>query len=304
MAPRYGDTDMSRIAPPDALLPLDYEARRDERLNVLADRLREGGVEYDVETMLTDSVVIAEEHAAYLDVEIRGEINDAVKAVMLATSWGSNLDHLGAGRRTARLVVQAEDPETNTPAVMEDPERYRRRIQLAPDTWAAEGPLSSYEYFGLDTVPLAEAIAVYDFRHKIGLKRGHILVVVLPFAGDDPEAVRSAVRARLHDRDIAPGGKLVEVVLAKQLQVNGKARLLVSSGPEKEIVKARAHENLSKFFSSVRGFFPLFSHSRLTAALQVEGVKSVVGVSPENDIDLDHRTVAVMGSFDLQVDVQ
>lgn len=300
---RYRPVDMSKVAMADALDPLSFDAILTARRADYVAALDEGGIDYSVETLETDPGMYGQRPGAKREMLARGRINDTVKAVLLASSWGSNLDALGAGRQTPRLVVKPADPEADTPAVMESDARYRRRIQLAPETWAGTGPLAAYAYFALDTLPMAQDVAVYDHRHGVGLKRGHILVVVLPYPPDapegvdDPEQVRQAVRDRLSAEAVAPGGLVVSVELARQVPINGAATLVIGTGPDRTVVEARANTSLDALFAERRGFHPLFSHSRLTKALQVDDVITLRDVSPAADIALDHRSVAVRGEF-------
>lgn len=102
MSRRFQDIDLSRLPAPPAIEALDYEAilaariadfkARWEAVRVLYPDLPP----YDVEMLETDPVVVVEQSNSYHDMLLRGRVNDAVRAVMLATAWGGNLDHLGA----------------------------------------------------------------------------------------------------------------------------------------------------------------------------------------------------------------
>ncbi|MFN1233522.1 baseplate assembly protein, partial [Enterobacter hormaechei] len=62
-------------------------------------------------------------------------VNDAVRAVFLASARGADLDQLGAAFNVSRLVINTGDPDAVPPVdpVCEDDDAFRERIQLS---WA------------------------------------------------------------------------------------------------------------------------------------------------------------------------
>jgi len=115
--------DLSRLPPPAVIEALDFEAVRAE---MLADfKSRFPGFTADLES---DPVVKLIETAAYRELSLRQRINEAARAVMLATSNGTDLDHLAALYGVQRLVVHPGDDLAVPPRlqVMEEDGRLSR----------------------------------------------------------------------------------------------------------------------------------------------------------------------------------
>jgi phage-related baseplate assembly protein len=102
------------------------------------------GLETEPMTMLLETF-------AYRETLLRALVNDKARAVLLAYATGTDLDHLGALFATYRMVmVPASD---GVEAVMETDDRFRRRIQLAPEAFSCAGPRGAYVYFALTLDP-------------------------------------------------------------------------------------------------------------------------------------------------------
>ena len=83
--------DLSRIAPPEVVESLDFEAIYQEMM----DEFRRIYPDWTA-ALESDPVVKLLEVAAYREMLMRARINDAARAVMLAYAGGSDLEHLAA----------------------------------------------------------------------------------------------------------------------------------------------------------------------------------------------------------------
>ena len=160
---RFTAIDLSGLAPPNIIETLDYEqivtALRDdlvERFPLIAGVI-------DLESEPARKLI---EAFAYRELRLRARINDAARAVLLASSWGTNLDHLGALFATARTPGETDD-------------RFRRRIQLAPEAFSVAGPEGAYQYHALTVAPWARDVSA------ISRRPGVVRVTVLK-EGSDP----------------------------------------------------------------------------------------------------------------------
>ena len=86
--------DLSLVKPPDAIQPVDYEAIRTAMLADLKSRLAAIGIDFDVDGLETSPLVVTEEARAYRELYVLQRINDAVRAVLLASASGGDLDQL------------------------------------------------------------------------------------------------------------------------------------------------------------------------------------------------------------------
>lgn len=86
---------------------------------------------------------------------MRQQINDAVRAVLLASAGGSDLDQVGANYQVQRLVITPADDSTipPTPAVYEDDDAFRERIQLSWARLSTAGAKNAYHYFAQSADP-------------------------------------------------------------------------------------------------------------------------------------------------------
>lgn len=91
MSTTFTALDLSLIAPPDVVEPLDYEIIFQEMLADL--RLRDSSFDALVES---DPAFKILEVCAYRELNMRQRVNDAARGVMLAYATGADLDQLGA----------------------------------------------------------------------------------------------------------------------------------------------------------------------------------------------------------------
>ncbi|MEZ5853163.1 MAG: baseplate J/gp47 family protein [Hyphomicrobiaceae bacterium] len=128
-----------RPPPPDIIATLDYEAIVKDMRDDLVTRFPLIAGVIDLESEPARKLI---EAFAYRELGLRARINDAAKAVLLASSYGTNLDHLGA-----LFATERQDDESDA--------RFRRRIQLAPEAFSVAGPAGAYQYHALTAAPWA-----------------------------------------------------------------------------------------------------------------------------------------------------
>lgn len=199
MTRRFQDVDLSRLPPP-AVETLDYEAIFAARIAEFKARWEEVRTRYptlppfDVEMLETDPVVIVEQADSYHEMLMRGRVNDAVRAVLLATSWGATLDHLGSRVGTVRFDGEADEP-------------FRRRIQIAYEALSTAGPYGAYVWHTLSAYPGIKDAVAYGPEEAF-VSPGEAWVSVLSDAGNGTPslAMLHAVAERLGAWEIRPSG--------------------------------------------------------------------------------------------------
>ncbi|MFB4461788.1 baseplate J/gp47 family protein, partial [Enterobacter hormaechei subsp. steigerwaltii] len=75
-------------------------------------------------------------------------VNDAVRAVFLASARGADLDQLGAAFNVSRLVINPGDPDAVPPVdpVYEDDDAFQERIQLSWAQLNTAGARNAYRF--------------------------------------------------------------------------------------------------------------------------------------------------------------
>jgi phage-related baseplate assembly protein len=230
---------------------------------------------------------------AYREMILRARINDASRAVMIASAAGTDLDHLAALYSVSRM--QVEDATGNL--VDESDARLRRRIQLAPDAFSVAGPKGAYVYHALTVADWArDASAVM-------IRPGRVRVTMLR-AGADPNptlAEREQVRLALIDNDVRPLTDMVEVLAPAVARVNIKATLTLYPGPDQNTVKVAAEKALTEWLDRNRMLGMNLRRSAIYAKLHAEGVHSVDLIAPAEDVILDETGVYQIDSVHVGV---
>jgi phage-related baseplate assembly protein len=278
---RFTAIDLSGLAPPDIIETLDYEAIVTAMRNDLVERFPLIAGVIDLESEPARKLI---EAFAYRELRLRARINDAARAVLLASSYGTNLDHLGALFATARQAGETDD-------------RFRRRIQLAPEAFSVAGPEGAYQYHALTVASWARDVSAVSRRPGVVrvtvLKEGPNPVPILP--------ERETIRLHLKDEAIRPLTDVVEVMAPAIRRSRIVARLTLYPGPDGELVRQRALAAVTTWVEKNRMLGVNLRRSALYAALHQEGVHSVDLVSPAEDLVLDVTEVYAMDAIEVSV---
>lgn len=277
---RFDTIDLSRIPVPDAIQGLDYKRILDERVADLLTRFEAAGHTYNVEGLETDPAMILQQEDAYRELLQYAAINDAVRAVMLASSWGTNLDALASMYGLKRLVI---DPGNDGQPIMESDERFRRRIQLAPEAFATTGSRDAYAFHALTAHVGVEDVSVLNYANG-DLSPGEVAVVVLPAIGEQTNEIVEAVRGRLMRADIKPLTDALEIRIARPVVTDIVATLRIRRGPDPNVVRAAAAKRLTEYLTRQRRVGEVLALSGVYSALQTDDVERVVLASPTADI--------------------
>lgn len=287
---RFTAINLAGLPPPDMIETLDYETIvRDMRDDLVARFPDIAGV-IDLESEPARKLI---EAFAYRELLLRARINDAARSVLLASAYGSNLDHLAALFATARMQVEDETGAL----VAEDDARLRRRVQLAPDAFSVAGPEGAYVYHALGAAPWArDATAIMTTP-------GRVRATMLR-AGDGPMPSleeREAVRLSLIDNDVRPLTDMVEVLGPTVHPVTIDATLTLYPGPDGNLVRDRAVTALTTWVESNRMLGMNLRRSAIFSKLHQEGVHSVDLISPAADIVLGPTEVYAVEAITITV---
>jgi len=282
--------NLSGLTPPDVIETLDFEVIVREMRDYLVAAFPAIAGVIDLESEPARKLI---EAFAYREMLLRGRINDAARSVLLASAYGSNLDHLAALFATQRMKVE----DATGALVDEDDDRLRRRVQLAPEAFSVAGPEGAYVYHALSAAPWArDATAIMT-------SPGRVRVTMLR-AGNDPApslAEREAVRMSLIDNDVRPLTDMVEVLAPLVHRVAITANLTLYPGPDGNVVRARALAAITDWVEANRMLGMNLRRSAIFSKLHQEGVHSVDLTSPAQDLVLGPTEVYAIDAITVTV---
>jgi phage-related baseplate assembly protein len=282
--PRFTAIDLTGLTPPDVVETLSFESILTTLKNDVTTRLSLMGVEFDVAMLESEPVVKVLEVAAYRETVLRARVNSAARAVMLAFAQNNDLDQLGA-----YYVTPRESGETD--------ERYRTRIQLAPEAFSTAGPSGAYAYHTYMVDESIKDVGVY--------KSAPGTVDVLPLVdtgnGMPSTDLIEAVRTHLDQPDIRPLTDVLNVRAPSLTQYDIAVTLTIAEGPDSNLVKAAAQTALAAYALARHKVGVVAYRSGITRAAQVDGVENVVITSPSADVDPGIGGVAYANSITVTV---
>ena len=292
MAGAFSAVDLSGLPFPQAVKALDFET-------ILAAIIADFRARYPQFTALLESdpgYKLAEAFA-YRELLVRQDNNESIKAVMLAYARGSDLDQIAARYDVERLLIQPADDTTipPTPAVYEDDDSLRRRVQLAFEGFSTAGPEGAYKFHALSAHP-----KVLDAAASSPVP-GAVEVALLSRDGDGTasDEIISAVDAALNADDTRPMTDQVTVHSAVITNYAVQATIKTYSGPDSEVVMAAAQAAVEAFTKDNHRMGRDITLSGLYAALQQTGVQEVILAQPAAKIVCDWNQAAFCTSIAL-----
>lgn len=271
--------DLSRLPVPDVVETLDYEAILAAMRADLILRAPELAPALAVES---DPLLKVLQVAAYREVLLRARINDAARAVLLATATGADLDNIAALFGVQRLVTVPANPTAipPVPAEFETDAALRARTQLALEGFSTAGPRGAYLYHALSASGQVKDAGVRSPAP------GLVEVAVLSTIGDGtPDAsLLATVTAALNDENVRPLCDQVQVIAAAVQTYAVTAIITVGDGPDPAVIQAEALSAVTAYVAEVHRIGRAVRRSGLFAALHRPGVTEVTLSAPAADI--------------------
>lgn len=289
MSGTFTAVDLSRLPAPSVVEALDFETILAAMRADLIARAPELADALAVESEPLNKVL---EVAAFRELVLRQRVNDAARAVMLASAGGSDLDQLAALLGVERQVLDPGDPAAlpPVPPTLEPDTDLRRRVQLAPEGFSVAGPEGAYIFHALTVAGVADASVASPLP-------GEVVVSVLARDGDgtaSPDLVL-AVAAVLTGTGVRPLTDAVTVQSAQIVPYSVVATLWTLPGPDATVVLAEAQARVDALVESTRRLGRDIVRSALIAALHVEGVQRVDLTEPAADLVLAPHQAGVAG---------
>lgn len=262
--------DLLALPAPEVLESLDFEEAYQADLALFREAMGENwsaALESDPITKLLELV-------AFRRVGNRARVNDAGKALLLAYAKRSDLDHLAGNVGLQRLVIQAEDLDAvpPVPAVLEEDDALRERVQLVYEGLTTAGPRNSYILHARNASGLvADATAESPAPAEVV-----VTVLSLEDNGAASPELLQAVDAYLSDDDIRPVADRVTVQSAQILPYRVDAKVFLGgTGPENEAVLAECRRRLEAWINPRRRLGVEVARSAIDAQLHISGVTRV-----------------------------
>lgn len=301
--------DLTKLPPPDVVEALDFETLYTQGKAILLGLWPSFNA--DLESEPANKVM---QVVAYIALGLRQRVNDAVRAVLLATSKGNDLDNLGALLGVKRLTITPANPDQGVIAVMEQDDDYRYRITLAPSGFSVAGPEAAYIFHALSasgdvldasaTSPdpddikalvasilaahNAAADLVNDMQAALDAARwpGDVLVAVLSRQGNGaaPQTLLDTVASYVSADDIRPMTDNVSVQSADIVEFEIDADLWSFAGPDPDVAMANAKTNAQAYVDQARRLGRDITLSSIYAALSVAGIQNVQLNKPTGNI--------------------
>lgn len=276
--------DLTQLPPPDVVEELNFEvllaARKAKFLSLWPEA--EQALWAERLEMEAEPVTKLLEENAYLEMLLRSRINHAARSVMLAFAAGADLDHLGALFGVQRLLIQAEDLTQDPPvlAVYESDERFRRRIQLALDSFTTAGSRSSYLYHTLT------ASGKIKDANISSPEPGTVLVTVLADKtyGTANSEMLAIVSAALNAEEVRPLTDTVNVAAAAIINYQINAEITLYPTAIESVILDNVRNKINEYADKQYRLGLDITRSGIFAALHQEGVQNVRLITPAVDL--------------------
>lgn len=297
--PRFVDIDLAALPPPDAVKLPDFNQLLADRKAEVVARVRaiDPILADDIAAILTlesEPMTKVEEAGAYREMVGIQRVNDAVRAVLLPSSAGADLDQMCSRLGVERLTEDGdESADPPVPAFRETDEALRQRYQLALEAFSTAGPYGAYFFHALSAHPHVKDCQVYGPEEDF-VDLGHVHVVVLSRIGngDPTQAILDSVLSHLSDEDVRPLNDFVNVEAAAITEYAIAYHLEIPSGPDPSMIVAAAEDALTAYAASRHKVAAKVADSGLDAAAHQVGVERAVRTSPANEIDPGLRGAA------------
>ncbi len=330
MTQRFDIIDLSKVPVPDAVRVLDFDASLNAWLIAYRQQADAFGQTYNVEKLRSDPVGWVFCVAAYRgDIYLHQRVNDGVRAVLLPSAQGADLENVCADFNIVRRVITPADPATGASAVMESDDNLRARRALAPEALTTAGSYGAYRFHCLEADARVLDVGVYGPEFSF-VADGKVELVILSTEGNGApsEAVLRSVGVRLRawevpdvagwvkptpsqlDNDrLRPDTDWVIVRAAIIRTVNVSGVLVVPSGPDALAVKAEAERRIRAYCARQHRVGGVFTRDALIAAgrlLDADG-SSPVGAFhltlPAADEAPGPHGAPVLGTLTISVEV-
>jgi phage-related baseplate assembly protein len=286
MAPRFSATslDLSRLDRSALWPPVSFNGIVAARLADLRKWMTEKGIPFDTEEIEAEVSASIQEAGGVREQKALEAKDQAQADVLVAFAHGIFLDRLGDFYGTARFPGESD-------------ERYRRRIQLAPEAFSTAGSHGAYVYHALASDSRVLNADVWS------PKEGRVVVAIQSTDGNGipSEDLLRVVRAHLNRPDVRPLTDVVLVRGAAPVFYTIDGDLYVLDGPDHAVVKAGSLKAVEALTLERRSPGRDVPRSAIYAAASTGPVDKVVLRSPAADVVIGNGQVAICQGISFKV---
>ncbi|MDE9717602.1 baseplate assembly protein [Citrobacter cronae] len=284
MASSYDVINLSELDVPDAIVVPDAT----EIFTRWLARLRELDKQFDALVESDPTFKQGEVNAYQLTLAFQ-RVNDAVRAVFLASAKEADLDQIGASFNVKRQVIKPGDPLAIPPVEpeLEDDAAFRERIQLSWAQLNTAGARNAYRFHAKSAdTDVLDADAYGPETHN---RPGYVDVYVLSRTGDGTagQPLLDKVNSTLNADEIRPLTDYVTVKSATIANYAVTAELEIPEGPDASTVLNNAIDVLRSYTTLSHRIKTVIPLSAIYAALQQSGVVRVRLISPVADLEAE-----------------
>lgn len=293
--------DLSAIPPPAVVEMPQFKTLKAQRLAELQllDPTFNALVESDPAIKLLEILV-------YREMVNVARFNAGVWAVLLAYAKGADLDQLGENYDVYRQERTPADDTTipPTPAVMEDDERFRKRIRLSWYARNTAGAIEAYEYFALTADPTVADARAYGPQESSDIPPGEVHVYILSADGDGTptDALLQTVYDALSPDDVRPLTDYVSVLAAEIIPYSVAATLEIADGPDAAPIQEHAVNAMQRYADEVHKIEADVSIAGVYRALKQPGVDDVLLNSPTATIPVGIGQASYCTAIDIDTE--
>ncbi|EAA3682764.1 baseplate assembly protein [Salmonella enterica subsp. houtenae] len=284
MASSYDVINLSELDVPDAIVVPDAT----EIFTRWLARLRELDKQFDALVESDPTFKQGEVNAYQLTLAFQ-RVNDAVRAVFLASAKDTDLDQIGAAFNVKRQVIKPGDPLAIPPVEpeLEDDAAFRERIQLSWAQLNTAGARNAYRFHAKSAdTDVLDADAYGPETHN---RPGYVDVYVLSRSGDGTagQPLLDKVNSTLNADEIRPLTDYVTVKSATIANYAVTAELEIPEGPDASTVLNNAIDVLRSYTTLSHRIKTVIPLSAIYASLQQSGVVRVKLISPVADLEAE-----------------
>ncbi|MBN2740053.1 MAG: baseplate J/gp47 family protein [Rhodobacteraceae bacterium] len=277
---RFAQIDLSQLPPPDVVEEIDFEVALASVISQLEQDVPDLA---NVLSLESDPLRKLLETIVYRDILFRARVNDAARAVMLATASSADLDNLAALLGVARLTITPADESVtpSNPAVLETDDAFRERAQLALEGYTTAGSIGAYEFHARSADGGVSDVSVTSPAP------GEVLVTVLAHDGDGipPIDLIATVDAAVSADEVRPLCDHVTVAAPQLVDFSVEAQIEIATGPNAGVVLSAAQAAVDAYVAETRALGATVALSGLLRALHQAGVISAQLTSPAADVE-------------------
>lgn len=282
MATSPNTINLSELEVPDAI----RVPNTDVLFSAWLEKLRQLDPIYDA-LVESDPVFKQGEALTYQTTLLLQRVNDAVRAVLLASALGADLDQLGAGFNVTRLLISPAEPNAVPPVepLFESDEAFRARIQLSWSQLNTAGARNAYRFHAKSADPdVLDAEAYGPETHG---RLGEVDTYILSRTGNGiaPQALVDKVSAVLSEDETRPLTDFVTVRSATLSLFDVIAELDIPEGPDAQTVLDNAKVALTDYLEQTHRIGVVIPISGIYRALHQSGVTRVHLKSPLADLE-------------------